>query len=207
MQPRLGLMAHALRWRFGSSVMLFVIATLAIAGAAVGPIFLASSDNSVLASTLSSAPAGNADVLFLESGPNSVIHEINQAAKTANVASHNLLGKPIFVADLGTGYLQSRVLFIEDLFWRTDICGHLRIVQGVCATRNGTVSLSARSAKALNAHVGERLDLRLANSPKRTPVKVVGIYLQPPTSNTPYWRNVDYFSFGSGSTVGTNAGA
>ncbi len=103
--------------------MLFVIATLAIAGAAVGPIFLASSDNSVLASTLSSAPAGNADVLFLESGPNSVIHEINQAAKTANVASHNLLGKPIFVADLGTGYLQSRVLFIEDLFWRT---GHLR---------------------------------------------------------------------------------
>ena len=75
------------------------------------------------------------------------------------------------------------------------------------ATKNGTVSLSARSANALGAHVGERIHLSLANSPKRTWVKVVGIYLQPPTANTPYWRGINYFQYGSGSTVGTNAGA
>ncbi len=187
--------------------MLFVIATLAIAGAAVGPIFLSSSATSVLATTLSSSPSGIADVLFLESGPESIVRQIDAAAKTADTASHDLLGKPIFVADLGTGYLKSRVLFVEDLLWRTDICQHLRMIQGVCATKNGTVSLSARSAKALGDHVGSRLHLSLANNPKRTWVTVVGIYLQPPTANTSYWRGINYFQYGSGSTVGANAGA
>ena len=187
--------------------MLFVIATLAIAGAAVGPIFLSSSATSVLATTLSSSPPGLADVLFLESGSESIVHQVDDAAKTANTASHDLLAKPIFVADLGTGYLKSRVLFVEDLLWRTDICQHLRMIQGVCATKNGTVSLSARSAKALGDHVGSRIHLSLANNPKHTWVTVVGIYLQPPTANTSYWRGINYFQYGSGSTVGTNAGA
>lgn len=207
MRPRLGLIAHALRWRLGSSIMLFVIATLAIAGATVGPIFLAASNTSVLATTLSSAPAGTADIVYLASGPSAIVRELDEAAKTANAASHDLLTKPIFVADLGTGYLKSRILFVEDLLWRTDICHHLRIIEGVCATKNGTVSLSARSANALGARVGDRIHLSLANSPKRTWVRVVGIYLQPPTSNTPYWRGINYFQYGSGSTVGTNAGA
>jgi putative ABC transport system permease protein len=187
--------------------MLFLIATLAIAGAAVGPIFLSSSDTSVLATTLSTAPAGNADILFLTAGPTSIVSEINDAAKTANTASHDLLGKPIFVADLGTGYLKHRIIFVEDLLWRTDICRHLRIIEGVCATKNGTVSLSARSASALGDRVGDRIHLSLANNPKRTWVKVVGIYQQPPSANTPYWRGINYFQYGSGSTVGTNAGA
>ena len=187
--------------------MLFVIATLAIAGAAVGPIFLSSSATSVLATTLSSSPPGLADVLFLESGSESIVHQVDDAAKTANTASHDLLAKPIFVADLGTGYLKSRVLFVEDLLWRTDICQHLRMIQGVCTTKNGTVSLSARSAKALGDHVGSRIHLSLANNPKHTWVTVVGIYLQPPTANTSYWRGINYFQYGSGSTVGTNAGA
>ena len=47
---------RGLRWRFGSAAMLFVVATLAIAGAAIGPMFLQSADSSVLSGVLASAP-------------------------------------------------------------------------------------------------------------------------------------------------------
>ena len=45
---RLGLLANALRWRAGSSVVFLVVALLAVAAATAGPVYLAAADQSVL---------------------------------------------------------------------------------------------------------------------------------------------------------------
>lgn len=50
------LVLRALRWRAGAAVCAFVVATIAVAAAALGPMYLRAVDGGVLRQTLDAAP-------------------------------------------------------------------------------------------------------------------------------------------------------
>ena len=58
-RARFALLASGLRWRLGSSLGMLIIAVVAVATGAFGPIYLHSADQTVLNGTLGSAPPGN----------------------------------------------------------------------------------------------------------------------------------------------------
>ena len=73
------------------------------------------------------------------------------------------------------------------LTWRTDICAHLKIVQGSCAASVNQVTISSSLAKQDGWHVGQQL-----TPPGWPALSIVGIYEVPDFSQL-YW-------FGRGNT-------
>jgi putative ABC transport system permease protein len=213
---------RGLRWRFGSAVMLFVVATLAIAGAAIGPIFLQSADSSVLSGVLASAPRGEANLVFSDSGSRGAERRVAAASRAAvKIAGHGLLGNPILTTDLGLTLTANKgQRYSADVLDRTRICRHLRFVAGRCPKGGLEVALSERSASLIHRTIGERILLTVTeqasvtcttltggtiscstgpSSTKTTAAVLVGIYQPPSSVDTVYWAGGDYFPYGTGS--------
>ena len=177
--------------------MLFVVAAVAVAGAAIGPMFLQSADNSVLASTIANAPPGEADVTFLTTGGAAAAAEVAAAAKSVRgVTGARLLSQPIYTADIGVAFPHFHLAYQLDVLWRSHMCAHLQFVAGSCPTGVRNVAVSQRSAAAVGARLGTKIDLHITPSAKVTQVTVTGIYLQPSTFDDAYWGGVNYFGFG-----------
>jgi putative ABC transport system permease protein len=214
---------RGLRWRSGSAAMLFLVATLAIAGAAIGPMFLQSADSSALFGVLSSALPGEANLVISPYGSTDTEARVAAASDDARkIAGRGLLGNPIFTTDLGLGLTANKgQAYGADLIDRTGICHHLRFVAGRCPTGGLEVALSDRSAALIHRTIGETVPLQVkeqANSScsfgvtiecspngpsvtKTTSAVIVGIYQPPSSVDTVYWAGGDYFPYGTGMTV------
>ena len=199
LRVRLGILARALRWRGGSAAMLLVVAAVAIAGAAVGPMFLQSANDSVLASTVAAAPPGSTNVSFLTSGAEAAAAEITAAAELARrSAGDHFLLEPLLTADIGTHFTRPGVAgFTADVLWRSAICGHLQFVGGRCPTAPDTVAISARSAALAHVGIGGRIPVTVGHQATETEMRIVGLYLQPTSVANAYWVDVDYFAYGT----------
>ncbi|HLX78679.1 MAG TPA: hypothetical protein VKR27_07305, partial [Acidimicrobiales bacterium] len=198
---RLRIIARALRFRGASAVMLFLVAAVAIAGAAVGPMFVQAADDSVVATAIESAPAGSADVSMIVSGGPQASSELSAAvAEAKRAVRSNPFVAPIFGADLGARFqLHGKVTsgFTADLISRTAICDHVRISRGHCPAQEGQVLLSERSAAVSGLQLGSRLALYAPQGEKALRVTIVGLYVQPPTVNDAYWGGNNVFSYGT----------
>jgi putative ABC transport system permease protein len=191
----LGILLSALRWRRASAVVLFAVATAAIAAAAIGPMFVSAADDSVFVATLRAAPAGSADLLITSSGDAAGMRRLEAASSAAVKAGHGLLQAPIFTADQGVRFSAVGQSFAADLLARTAICAHVLIVAGHCPSSPGEVALSQRSATIAKARLGTLID---SGVPGLQPLKVVALYRQPAATSSAYWAGNDFFSFGTG---------
>lgn len=185
----------ARRW---TAVTLFGVAVVAVAAAAIGPMFLHSADTSVLTSTANAAPIGQTDVLAISNGGRAKMTELESAAKTAQHLAGGLLSAPIFTADVGSDFATKHQPYEADILARSNICAHLRIVSGVCPTRINEVAISTRSAHTAGVLLGTRLTITEPHSSVTTEVTVTAIYEQPSSFNSPYWRGNNYFDYGTG---------
>ncbi len=192
----LGILLSALRWRRASAVVLFAVATAAIAAAAIGPMFVSAADDSVFVATFQAAPAGSADLLITASGHAAEMRRLEAASSAAVEAGHGLLQGPIFTADQGVKFSAAGQFFSADLLARTEICAHVQIVAGHCPASPGEVAVSQRSATLAGARLGTLID---AGVPGVKPLKVVAFYRQPAATSGAYWAGNDFFSFGTGS--------
>jgi putative ABC transport system permease protein len=178
--------------------MLFIVAVLAIAAAAIGPMFLQSADTSVLTSTAAAAVPGQADLVVITNGGVIQMSKLRTAARHADVLAGGLLARTIFTADAGTHFTITMQNFTADLLARSDICAHLNILHGVCPTHKNEVAVSERSADAAGLHVGSHFNLAGARSSSTFAMTVSAIYRQPPTVDDNYWKDNFYFDYGSG---------
>jgi putative ABC transport system permease protein len=192
----LGILLSALRWRRASAVVLFAVATAAIAAAAIGPMFVAAADDSVFVATFRAAPPGSADLLILSNGHASEMRRLERASSAVVDAGRGLLLAPVETADQGVRFTAAGQLFSADLLARTEICSHVLIVSGHCPTAPGEVAVSRRSATAAKARIGTLIDSGVSGS---SPLKVVALYQQPAATSSEYWGGIDVFSFGTGS--------
>jgi putative ABC transport system permease protein len=195
---RARILLAAIKARRWTAVTLFGVAVVAVAAAAIGPMFLHSADTSVLTSTANAAPIGQTDALVISNGGATKMAQLASAAKTAQHLAGGLLSAPIFTADVGSDFATKHQPYEADILARSGICAHLRVVSGVCPTRINEVAISARSAKTASVVVGTRLTITEPHSRVMTDVTVTAIYQQPPNINNAYWRGSNYFDYGTG---------
>jgi putative ABC transport system permease protein len=195
---RLGILVRGIASRRGSAVVLFVASAVAVAAAAIGPIFLHAGDLSLLSNAFSAAPLGAPDVLVLANGGAGEFPRVRGAADDAVSRERGLLERPIFTVDSGSVFAGAGQLYGADVLARTGLCGHLRFTQGRCPTGADEVAISGRSAKLSGVGIGSHLALAPPRRSTSFPATVVGIYRQPATTHDSYWRGANYFIYGNG---------
>jgi putative ABC transport system permease protein len=186
-------LARGLGHRGGSTVLILVVALVAVAAVAAGPVYYDAARTSILQDTVAGAPVIGRGFEANETGP--VASTLRPLQRTVNrlldsdigpKAAARLFAPPVQSIE-GTGLYQPYGKeFI--LAWRTGACAHLRIT-GSCAAAPGQVIIS----QSLAARTGLRIGQRITGT-GWSPLTVTGIY-RLPDQNADYWvlRSTTYF--------------
>lgn len=184
--------------RRGAATVLFIVAVIAIAAAAMGPMFLESADTSVFASAASAAPLGTTDLLIITTGGPAQMSKLSSAAQTARQLAEGRLDPTLFTAVVASHFETMGQPYESDILARTDICSHLHVVKGTCPSGKNEVAISERSAAVAGVRVGDHLSVTEPGSSITSQMTVTGMYVQPASEDDPYWRGSYYFDFGTG---------
>lgn len=195
---RVQIILAAFKARRSAAAVLFAVAVIAIAAAAIGPMFLQGADTSVLTSTANAAPPGQTDLTIITPGGPAQMAKIKSGAKAADDLAHGLLSQPIFTLDVGAKFVLKNQQYGADILARSHICAHLKILDGACPTLVNEVAISERSAATAGVHVGSHLSIGENRSPTPIDMTVSAIYVPPPTVDDNYWKDNNYFIYGTG---------
>jgi putative ABC transport system permease protein len=171
--------------RAGTTSIIFVVALVAVAAAAAGPIYYSAARTSILRDTLAKQPVSGRGYEATLTG--SLTQLLNQLPPTqkqqldsalGSLAGRDLFGPPIYTLQdsLSLPLYQTSA----PLEWRTSVCAHLRIA-GKCPTGANQVVVSRSTAKVTGWHVGQQL--RFSGE---APLTVTGVY-QVTNPNEDYW--------------------
>ena len=183
---------------------MLTVATVGIAAASFGPIFLRGADQSVLTSTLHAADSGNVGLTLLAANDHVTVNQLDDAADAVPAAPG---GRAVFgsgsmivtaSAAIVTVAAATRQPYAADLVARTGMCRHLTFVTGSCPQGAQDVALSARSARSLHLHVGNRAVLAISADHRSVTLVVSGLF-RPGNPLAPIWWGQNYFAFGNGS--------
>jgi putative ABC transport system permease protein len=186
--------------RRGAAAMLFVVAVIAVAAAAIGPMFLQSADTSVLTSTQNAAPVGQSDLIIIANGGTSQMATLEAATAAAEHLAKGLLSPALTSVDVGSHFTYKSQSYSSDILARSEICAHLDFLHGGCPTQLNDVAISQRSATLSHLAVGATLRLVAPRSSHSMEVTVTAIYATPPTVDNSYWKDENYFDYGTGSS-------
>lgn len=209
---------RGIRYRSGRSLIVVLLATVAVAAAVIAPSYSRAAQQSVLTDLLTNLPPAQAGVTAVaRSGPDDppqtiastragMQSQINQYPKLAArlSAPTGSVALPTTTAGSGDPYTAS-------LVYRQNVCQHLE-VQGDCPSQPNEVALSTRSAEELGLSAGDSIALRPNNNavPRGTDLSkvpdhkftITGLYTATDPTET-YWGASYYFAFGPAS--GANA--
>jgi hypothetical protein len=208
--------AAGIRYRPGRSMLMLVLAAVAIASAVLAPAYARVAQQSVLTDRLTAAPA-TATGLQVRSD-----NQVGAASSDLRVTVDRLLQSRPTLRDrldapVGAAEVDTVIPTTADgdvaakLAYRDDVCSHLTIT-GRCPQSPGEVLVSARAAMQYAISIGARLTPRArpANSTGTdaggaggsgstpaagTPLTVVGLY-SPTDPTEVYWGHGGYFSQG-----------
>ncbi len=176
---------------------MFVVAMFAAGIAAFGPIYLSSTDQTILRSNLRGTVPANDGITLQTPLERYVPKQLAEA--TAAIPHPNgghWYGHPIstelapFVTTVGPQP------YAGSLVARTGVCRHVHIVKGTCPTRPGTAILSTRDAHLLGLSVGTVVRAHLFKGRIAT-LRVSGLYAAGNPA-APYWWGQNFFSYGGG---------
>lgn len=205
---RAGLLLAALRWRAGASLVLAVVATVAVAAAAMGPLYLRAGDRSVLQSTLRGAPISDRGLTLVANANGKPLVGRIRGLSLPHGPGAGWFGPSVVTVDVGAsvfgpGSPRYRQTYHADLLARDRACDHLSLAAGRCPRAPGEVALSARSAKVLKLGVGQHVRAFIDGRGLQAPLlTVVGLYGVPDTNRPYWWQDSSFFPLGSG--VGTS---
>lgn len=190
-----------MRWRLGISLLTVLTSAIAVGAAVLGPLYLQTAGDSVVRSTIASAPIeGRGTTLAQAPGQTASINRIESDEQLVERAGgdHRFFGAPITTVVSGVGLVSPRAGPVRSqLLSRTGICGVLRFRQGGCNLGFGDVAVSDRSARELGVSVGAVIDASVQGATQPLRLRVTGIYAVP-NVDLPYWwgNATGYFSFG-----------
>lgn len=199
---------RALRHRWGSSLLVLILATVAVTAATVGPTYSAAGRTSIVQDTFASAPGFEQGVDTTESGPiNSILPglqaEVQGVALSGLGGAANerrLLGTPIdgMVTEVGIS-APTRQLAVG---WRTGTCAHLHLLSGRCPSAASQIMISPSLAAENHWRVGTRVV-----APPLGTLVVTGIYAIPNVL-LPYWSlsSTSFFPIEIASEIRQQAG-
>ena len=184
-----------LRQRGASAIAILLVAVVASAAAAIGPIYYSAAQTSILRDSFASAPVIERGIEVTQHGL--VAGQLAPLSKTvAGLISSGLpdpsIRSRVFATPIDA--IESTAFFQDlnenpVLAWRTDVCAHLQIATGQCTLGTDDVVVSASLATRNGWKVGQRLV-----TPGWPTLTVTGIYA-PPDFTADYWfgRGESYF--------------
>jgi hypothetical protein len=185
----IGAIAGIIRYRWGASLTVFLLAVLAIAAAGAAPGYVAVAAQVVTDQEVAAAAAhervisGNS-LVQVAANPDEPNSENDLAASRAAAFDRNAAGvlsatgqKPIFSTSFDSwyepvGHIPAAPHLVGRTMYRDDVCQHVRILAGRCLSGPIEVLIPARLASALSLKVGDRVNASLAIQVEQEQVRV-----------------------------------
>jgi putative ABC transport system permease protein len=190
---------RGVRYRTGRSLVVLLLAAIAVTAAVLTPAYARAAQQSVLTDTLREAPAYASAVTVKVNGTSDSAAfdpalETSQKADGAIKAHpllHDLVGRPTTTVEtealVPAGDLKTRYVY------RSDLC-KLVSVTGDCPNDNDQVIVSERTATAHHLQAGSRITMTIGGKAQQR--EIVGVY-QPRDPNAPAWGAHGYFREGA----------
>jgi hypothetical protein len=200
-----------IRWRAGASIALFVVAVLAFAAAALGPLYLRSTDGAIFARSLNNAPPATTG-MTISSVTQAFTGRARYGASPAELrrfvgylkahGAGTWFEAPIYDIFAGVTLSVHTVFAQSTLLARSNLCADLQFVAGRCPVGPHETALSRRSAELLGLHVGDQVPLSVIGG-RQERFTLVGEYLTPTSTDLHWQGDLGYFNYGTASTTGT----
>lgn len=206
MRGSAGLLLRGMRWRLGVSLLTVLTSTVAVGAAVLGPLYLRTAGDSVVRTTVHSAPIYQRGVTISSPPGQSVqLPQLQKAERRVEDlgGSNRWYGTPITSVISSVGFVIDKSPISSQLLYRSGICGYLHFQAGGCNLGLGDVLISARSAHELNASLGSVLEAGANGSNQPLPLKITGVY-SVPNLQLPYWWDNGSGYFPYGQTTGPN---
>ena len=178
---------RALRSRVPTSLLIFVVAVIAVAGGTAGPTYYQAGQTSILRDTLAGAPVLGRGFEITETGPVSMSFDPLVGEESVDLGSTAaLFAPPVDARQAAAFYAPTKDSLL--LASSTGMCAHLHI-DGACPRQAGQVVVEGQVAAAHGWRTGQSVDLDPWGS-----LTITGTYAAP-AANDPYWSNqlVTYF--------------
>ncbi|MFN8147850.1 MAG: FtsX-like permease family protein [Candidatus Nanopelagicales bacterium] len=179
----LRLALRGLRWRSGPSIAILLVALVAMAGAALGPLYAASAEDSLVRDSLATAPDVATSVVSrgnvagqTQFTPAQIRDAV--AARSADPALDPWFrpGTMSLVLHDGTPTTDGRRLGDAQVAWVRGQCGGITVVRGKCPDGPHELMVSERTAKDSELPIGSTVRLGISSEAVNDTVEVVGIY-------------------------------
>jgi putative ABC transport system permease protein len=185
---------RGVRYRAGRSLVVLVLAAIAVTAAVLTPAYARAAAQSVLTDRLISAPDYATSLTVSAQGPGSAALEPSGETSLVVMQALNrlstlrpLVGAPVASVEtplqIANGSLKARYVY------RSDACRLLRVT-GDCPTSAGEVLVSERTAKAHGLAEGDKIEITLAG--KQQQRTIAGTYT-PINVSSPAWGVHAYF--------------
>ena len=179
----LRLALRGLRWRTGSSLAVLVVAVVAMAGAALGPLYARSAAESLVRAGLTQAADTVTGVQTqgnvagqTQFSPGEVARAVEQRAGDPALDPWYLPGTLALTVHDGAPSIGDRQLGIAQVGWHRDECQGVTVVSGRCPDAAGEAMVSVRTERESRVAVGTVLRLGITSDPAADTVTVVGTY-------------------------------
>jgi hypothetical protein len=204
---------RGIRWRPGRSVVVLLLAAVAVAASVTIPLYTAAAQRSVLADALAPERTGSVPVAAVGAGswerePSIVQVQaaVDRVVQTSPTLKQLLVPSAAYVDDVARplGVRPS----VGEIVFREDVCAHLTPVAGRCADQLDELMISERAAADLKVRVGDRMGLKagrpqlpvpgvaIETEPRPDPTyQIVGVY-RPVDPDEPFWGTSAYFDVG-----------
>lgn len=180
-----------IRQRSGVSLGILLVTMVAVAAAAIGPVYDTAARTSVLTDSLRNSSGIEQSVEGSSSGPVPGLAD-GLTRQLAGVLAAHLGGESGGMRRLFQSPVQSLSAQVavgghqSTLMWRTDACAHVRIVAGTCPAGKGQVLVSTSYARLAGVRPGGTIDVSSGGYGR---LAVTGEYAPPPLEqlNSTYW--------------------
>ncbi|MDP1879221.1 MAG: hypothetical protein Q8M17_16865 [Actinomycetota bacterium] len=179
----LRLALKGLRWRAGSSLAVLLVAVAAVGGAALGPMYAHSAEESLVRDGLAQAPTVTTSVQYrggvagqTQFTPIEVRDAVERQAADPALDAWYLPGTLAMSVVNGSPATAVGALGSAQVSWHRGQCEAVIIVAGQCPRGPGEAMLSARTADQAGVGLGEQLRLGITADLERDRATVVGLY-------------------------------
>lgn len=178
-----GLFVRGLRWRVGPTVAVLAVSVVAMAGAALGPLYAHSAQESLLRDGLAQAPPITTGMLTRGAIPGQTGFSVQQLLDTVVERSADPRIDPWYgpgtaslTVEGGLPTVAGRSLGEAQVGWHLGQCSGVVIVSGSCPDSAGEAMVSARTADAAGFRIGDVMRLNVGSDPDADQVTIVGTY-------------------------------
>jgi putative ABC transport system permease protein len=195
----IALVLSMVRARPMQALVVFLLATFAVAAAVSAPVYQASADRAVVAGVVASAtlPEHTVDVRYTTTA---------DADSRFEELAPQAFAVPGFTSAFSAeydGFIDGKLDIAPRMVYRDDVCAHVRIVSGRCFATTTEIIMSPSSAATLGAGVGSAVTVRQGvldsqdgwsanEQADRVSLTVVGLY-EPVSPGEAYWSDWNYY--------------